>query len=45
MPDKFKVPEARQEKGVDSVDVMSFLNVKRAEPLTKKTSGENGMSP
>jgi hypothetical protein len=34
MPDDLKVPANRQEAGrADKVDVASFLNLKRAEPI------------
>ena len=36
MPDKLKVPGNRQEAGADEMDVASFLNLKRAEPVVGK---------
>ena len=34
MPEGLKAPETRPEAGVDQVDVMSFLGLKRAESLS-----------
>lgn len=34
------VPETRPEAGVDHVDVMGFLGLKKAEPVSKKTSDD-----
>mmetsp|Transcript_1580 Transcript_1580/g.3485 ORF Transcript_1580/g.3485 Transcript_1580/m.3485 type:complete len:125 (+) Transcript_1580:94-468(+) len=36
MPDDLKVPETRPEAGIDHVDVMSMLGVKRAKPIDSK---------
>ena len=36
------VPEARPEAGVDHVDVMDFLGLKKAESLTKKAEDDVG---
>jgi hypothetical protein len=33
MPDSLKTPETRPEGGVDDVDVMQFLGIKRPESL------------
>ena len=38
------VPEARPEAGVDHVDVMDFLGLKKAESLSKEKS-EDDVSP
>jgi hypothetical protein len=34
MPEELKVPEARPEAGIDHVDVMSLLGLKRASGLS-----------
>jgi hypothetical protein len=34
MPEGLKAPETRPEAGVDQVDVMNFLGLKRAESLS-----------
>eukprot|EP00339_Tiarina_fusa_P028653 CAMPEP_0117038568 /NCGR_PEP_ID=MMETSP0472-20121206/27126_1 /TAXON_ID=693140 ORGANISM="Tiarina fusus, Strain LIS" /NCGR_SAMPLE_ID=MMETSP0472 /ASSEMBLY_ACC=CAM_ASM_000603 /LENGTH=125 /DNA_ID=CAMNT_0004748823 /DNA_START=68 /DNA_END=445 /DNA_ORIENTATION=- len=44
MPEDLKVPGNRQEEGADGVDVMEFLNLKRA-PELGKTSGEKDATP
>ena len=36
------VPDARPEAGVDHVDVMGFLGLKKAESLSKKSKDEEG---
>jgi len=36
-------PEGRPEAGVDQVDVMAFLKLKKAESLSKK--GESDLAP
>ena len=36
MPDDLKVPETRPEAGIDRVDVMSLLGVKRAQSIDNK---------
>jgi hypothetical protein len=41
MPTGLSVPDARPEAGVDHVDVMKFLGLKRAEALKKQTGGGN----
>lgn len=38
MPDSLKTPETRPEGGVDDVDVMEFLGIKRPESLTSIAS-------
>lgn len=43
MPNDLKVPETRPEAGVDHVDVMDLLGLKRAEPLQKPKDG--GLKP
>ena len=40
MPQELNLPAIRQDSGVDDVDVMGFLNIKRAESLDKKHSSE-----
>ena len=40
MPQELNLPAIRQDSGVDDVDVMGFLNIKRAESLNKKHSSE-----
>lgn len=44
MPENLKVPGNRQEGGVEDVDVMDFLNLKRA-PSVKKAGSEGGVAP
>jgi hypothetical protein len=44
MPEALKVPGNRQEEGADAVDVMDFLNLKRAPALGIK-SGESDVAP
>jgi hypothetical protein len=39
MPTGLSAPDARPEAGVDHVDVMKFLGLKRAEALQKHTTG------
>ncbi len=34
MPEDLNIPETRPEAGVDHVDVMGFLGLKRAKPLS-----------
>jgi hypothetical protein len=38
-------PGMRPEAGVDNVDVMDFLGLKKAAPVTKKEDGEGGVAP
>jgi hypothetical protein len=45
MPDDLKVPGNRQEGGVEAVDVMAFLNLKRAPSVDKEQAGQGGVSP
>lgn len=46
-PEDLTVPETRPEAGVDHVDVMGFLGLKRAAPVGKKKeeSEEDKLSP
>ena len=43
MPEQLKTPGNRKEEGIDDVDVMEFLNLKRASSVGKKPEG--GVSP
>jgi len=36
MPDKLKLPGTVKGAGVEKVDVVTFLNLKRVNPLLKK---------
>jgi hypothetical protein len=36
MPEDLNVPETRPEYGMDHVDVMAYLGLKRAKSLSKK---------
>ena len=46
MPENLKVPGNRPEEAdADAVDVMAFLNLKRAPELGKKGGDENKVSP
>mmetsp|Transcript_16495 Transcript_16495/g.33802 ORF Transcript_16495/g.33802 Transcript_16495/m.33802 type:complete len:143 (-) Transcript_16495:81-509(-) len=36
-----KIPSAHNDPGIDQVDVMSFLQLKRAAPLKKKNNGDS----
>jgi hypothetical protein len=47
MPGDLTIPETRPEAGVDHVDVMGFLGLKRAEALNKKKkeSNEKDLAP
>jgi hypothetical protein len=45
MPEDLNVPETRPEAGVDHVDVMSFLGLKRASPVAKKEGDDKKLSP
>jgi hypothetical protein len=38
MPDSLQTPETRPEGGVDDVDVMQFLGIKRPESLKAEAS-------
>jgi hypothetical protein len=38
MPDDLTAPETRPEAGIDHVDVMDMLGLKRAKPIDSKTS-------
>ena len=44
MPEGLSSPEARPEAGVDHVDVMDFLGLKRAKSLDKKDADKD-LSP
>lgn len=41
MPEKLQTPAERPEGGVDDVDVMGFLGLKRAESINKDSSGKD----
>jgi hypothetical protein len=47
MPVELSSPGARPEAGVDHVDVVKFLGLKRAESLSAKKTGDDssGISP
>jgi len=46
MPEGLSSPDARPEAGVDHVDVMGFLGLKRAEKLSaKKKDGDDEVTP
>lgn len=50
MPAELTAPDARPEAGVDHVDVMKFLGLKRAESLSTKAeddgkTGSSGILP
>ena len=46
MPENLKVPGNRPEEAdADAVDVMEFLNLKRAPKLEKKDAGDNKAAP
>uniref|UniRef100_A0A6S9HVP7 Uncharacterized protein n=1 Tax=Ditylum brightwellii TaxID=49249 RepID=A0A6S9HVP7_9STRA len=40
MPEDLNLPGTHTDAGIDHVDVMGFLNLKRAKPLEKKLSAE-----
>jgi hypothetical protein len=42
MPEDLTLPGTRQESGFDEVDVLGFLNLKRAESLGKKSDKDEG---
>lgn len=42
MPDDLKLPGNRQEGGPDDVNVMEFLNLKRAPSMETKKKEESG---
>lgn len=45
MPEGLSSPDARPEAGVDHVDVMDFLGLKRAESLSAKKDGDDEVTP
>lgn len=46
MPEDLKLPGNREEGGAEDVDVMDFLNLKRAPSVSKKAAGGGaGLSP
>lgn len=48
MPFEMTVPENRPEAGVDNVDVMNVLGLKRAAPVSKgkkDNSDDDGVAP
>lgn len=42
MPEGLSAPDTRPEAGVDHVDVVDFLGLKRAESLSAKKEDESG---
>jgi hypothetical protein len=44
MPAELSAPDARPEAGVDHIDVMKFLGLKRAESLSPKKAADDGSS-
>lgn len=45
MPEKLQTPSERPDGGVDDVDVMGFLGLKRAESLKKKDESSSDDRP
>uniref|UniRef100_A0A7R9WEU5 Uncharacterized protein n=1 Tax=Pseudictyota dubia TaxID=2749911 RepID=A0A7R9WEU5_9STRA len=41
MPDELRVPFAHDDPGIEDVDVMGFLQLKRAAPIKKKSEGDS----
>lgn len=39
MPDDLTAPETRPEAGIDHVDVMDLLGLKRAKPVNSSSNG------
>uniref|UniRef100_A0A7S2MC95 Uncharacterized protein n=1 Tax=Helicotheca tamesis TaxID=374047 RepID=A0A7S2MC95_9STRA len=44
MPEDLKLPGAHDDAGIDHVDVMGFLNLKRAKPIGKESEEEEEKS-
>jgi hypothetical protein len=45
LPEDLLIPETRPEAGVDHVDVMAFLQLKRAKSLSKDDDGAGPVAP
>jgi hypothetical protein len=45
MPEDLNIPENRPEYGMDHVDVMAYLGLKRAIPLSKKEDDDDAVAP
>lgn len=45
MPVALSAPETRDEAGVENVDVMEFLGLKRAQAINKKSNDKENLAP
>jgi hypothetical protein len=45
MPIALSAPETRDEAGIENVDVMGFLGLKRAQSINTNKSEKNEISP